>query len=159
MNGCIPRPLEPILSYSVRYAQPEYFKSVILDWVYQFRALPFEVLSALVIFTRVMGVTAIYALRLGVQVHMYLDDCLSRSLGRVLCSGSRSSFWIYAGTWDLRPLSTSHLGPSRTHLAGDSVLVGTVPLLSCGGSVMPPEATPSQFLRRPALTALLWMES
>ena len=55
---------------------------VILGRVYQFRALPFGVSSAPLIFMRVMQVAANYAHRHGVRVHMYLDDWLLRSLDR-----------------------------------------------------------------------------
>ena len=60
----------------------KYMRFVILGRVYQFRALPFGVSSALLIFTWVMGVIANYAHHHGVRVHMYLDDWLLRSLDR-----------------------------------------------------------------------------
>ena len=51
--------------------------------VFQFRALPFGLATAPVIFTRVMNVVAAYAHVQGIKVHMYLDNWLLRALERL----------------------------------------------------------------------------
>jgi len=146
MSGRIHRPLGHIPSYSVRCPQPEYFRFVILDWVYQFRALPFEVLSAPLICTQVRGGDHQLCTPLrGAGAYMYLEDCLSRSLGRVICSGSRSSFWISAGTWEFTSILPVQSGSQQGLSCWGFSSSGYRSFASCGGSVTPPAATHSQF--------------
>jgi len=138
----------------------KYLRFVILGRVYQFRALPFGIASAPLIFTRVMGALANYAHRHGVRVHMYLDDWLIRSL-------SRDS--LLRDTQFLLDLCL-HLGlnvnfpKSRLTPQQDFVFLGiqfqTVPFLC-----RPTEdrfcrllLIIRSFLRRPALPARLWMK-
>ena len=52
------------------------------DKVYQFRALPFGLSTAPLLFTRVINVIATHAHIQAIRVHMYLDDWLLRTLLR-----------------------------------------------------------------------------
>ena len=79
----IHRPPGCVFHFPIAPRRRKYMRFVILVRMYQFRALPFGVPSAPLIFTRVMGVIANYAHRYGVRVHLYLDDWLLRSLVRV----------------------------------------------------------------------------
>ena len=54
----------------------KYLCFVIGDKVYQFRVLPFGLLTAPLVFTRVMNMVAAHAHIEGIRVHMYLDDRL-----------------------------------------------------------------------------------
>ena len=76
---------------------------------------------------------------------MYLEDCLSRSLGRVICSGSRSSFWISAGTWEFTSILPVQSGSQQGLSCWGFSSSGYRSFASCGGSVTPPAATHSQF--------------
>ena len=58
----------------------KYLRFVVNGKAYQFRALPFGLASAPLVFTRVMNEVAAYAHRQGVRLHIYLDDWLLRSL-------------------------------------------------------------------------------
>ena len=60
----------------------KYLRLMINGVVYQFRALPFGLATAPLVFTRVMGVVASYAHRRGVRMHMYLDDWLLRAMSQ-----------------------------------------------------------------------------
>jgi hypothetical protein len=74
-----------------------------------------------------------------------LVACLSRSRSRVLCSGSRSSFWLSAGTWEFTSLLPVLSGFQRGFSCWEFGSGGYRSFASGGGSVTPPAATPSQF--------------
>ena len=137
----------------------KYLRFMILGRVYQFRALPFGVASAPLIFTRVMGVVANYAHRHGVRVHMYLDDWLLRSLSRTTLLRDTQFLMDLCVDLGLRVnVSKSSLIPQQ-----DFVFLGirfmTVPFLCYPSEdrFQRLQVLLRGFLRRPALSAKMWM--
>ena len=62
----------------------KFLRFVVEGTTYQFRALPFGLSPAPMVFTRVMGIVTSYAHRRAIRLHLYLDDWLIRALLRSL---------------------------------------------------------------------------
>ena len=61
----------------------KYLRFVVNGTAYQFKALPFGLSTAPLVFTRVMNEVAAYVHRKGVRLQIYLENWLLRSLDRV----------------------------------------------------------------------------
>ncbi len=60
----------------------KYLRIVINGKVYQFRALPFGLATASLVFTRLLLMLAVYTHHQGHFLHRYIDDLLPRSQRR-----------------------------------------------------------------------------
>ncbi len=63
----------------------KYLRFVINGKVFQFRALPFGLSTAPMIFTRMLSPLSVYLHSRGIQIHRYIDDLLIRSQSRGQC--------------------------------------------------------------------------
>jgi hypothetical protein len=63
----------------------KYLRFVINGKVYQFRALPFGLSTAPLVFTKMLQPLAVHLHMRGILFHTYIDDLLVRSLSRVQC--------------------------------------------------------------------------
>ena len=92
----------------------KYLRFHVQGQAYQFRALPFGIVTAPLEFTRVVKEVKFIALSQGVRIHQYLDDWLVRAKDQVTCARDVQKLITLVGKLDwIVNLKKSELNPTQ----------------------------------------------